>query len=162
MHHYTAPDRLLAQTLTTTLAKLRDDGLAVCEPAGRGERWFPVMRTCEHDEHASDAPLCSSCSSCSQATSDADANACPATPPLARCEAGRASQGNAEQAAPPAAASLTLSELFDAVNRIGGRFKRQDEGVVVDAPLSPALAAALVAHQDALRTLFAPAERGLL
>ena len=48
---------------------------------------------------------------------------------------------------------MMLAELFDALNRIGGRLVRQDDAVVIDAggkPLPPDIEAALATHQQAL------------
>ena len=48
-------------------------------------------------------------------------------------------------------AKLNLTELFDAVNAIGGSFRNDGNTVVVDAPagkLTPAIIASLADHQD--------------
>lgn len=51
---------------------------------------------------------------------------------------------------------LTLTELFEKVNGIGGRLRRNGDGCVVDGPaehITPAITAALAEHQATLLTL---------
>jgi hypothetical protein len=62
-----------------------------------------------------------------------------------------------EAEAQPSAASLSLSELFDAVNAINGNFRHNGNSVIVDAPvgtITPDIIAALAVHQEWLAEFY--------
>jgi len=127
-----------AMDMVKALASLRDRGEAHCEmvaTAGRpSECWFP------------DAPK-------PMPTSVA--------PPPAAAESPAVASANAEASPSQAAetSALTLPELFEAVNGIGGKLRHDGSGCVVDAPahcITPEIAAAVAQHQAALLAMLPP------
>ncbi len=122
-----------AHDMVKALASVRDRGEAHCEMVATGGRpsecWFP---------DAAPKPMPTSIS----------------TPPdSAECPAAASAFA---EAIPPQAAetsALTLPELFEAVNGIGGKLRHDGSGCVVDAPahcITPAISAAVALHQAAL------------
>jgi hypothetical protein len=136
-----------ARDLVHALARLRDRNQARCELTATGGRpsecWFPadapqpaaiVLPTTATTETAAEAPPC---------IAAAMPSPCPASE------------------SPAVAETLTLPELFDAVNGIGGKFRNDGNAVVVDArqeALTVAIATALAKHQQCLISLY-PAPR---
>ena len=162
-----------AATLMAALVAIRDRGLVRCEVASTGgrpaERWYPCEQTSKGhgDAVPCDAGLSSFARSLPAApqrpnpqpkatepnmpdkTPPTDADAEPAAAvdqPLVRTAA-----------ASPEAAALTkpmsLTDLFNALNELGGRLVRHGDAVAVETggkPVPPEVEAALVTHQQAL------------
>lgn len=128
-----------AKDMVKALASLRDRGEAHCEMMATGGRpsecWFP---------DAAPKPVPTTV----------------ATPPVA-VESPAVASAFAEAIPSQAAetSALTLPELFEAVNGIGGKLRNDGSGCVVDAPangITPDIAAAVAQHQEALLAMLPP------
>ncbi|MFO1044789.1 MAG: bifunctional DNA primase/polymerase [Planctomycetaceae bacterium] len=134
-----------AREMVNALARLRDRGQAHCEMIATGGRpsecWFPdvapqpiVVTPMAVAESAAEAPL-------------GVADATPVQTPAVV----------SEPEATLMVASLSLSELFDAVNAINGNFRHDGNSVIVDAPvgtITSAINAALAVHQEWLAEFY--------
>ena len=167
-----------ADAMVEALAALRDRALVRCETAATGgrpaERWHPCDQTTKGcgEASAADGGLSSFGRSATAANESSDAQ--PGVPQPTMPDDGN-SQPKAEQEpdkpvspanfvgtadVPPDAAaitkSLSLADLFNALNQVGGRLVRQGDAVAVDVggkPLPPEVEAALATHQAALAML---------
>ncbi|MGO9109107.1 MAG: bifunctional DNA primase/polymerase [Thermoguttaceae bacterium] len=170
-----------AEAMVGALAGLRDRGLVRCELAATGgrpaERWFP----CEHkkisDVALSNAGLSSFAGSEPPPATQEVANmGAGAVEPDAAGEADAPTQAvagampdasvitadcpapadNGHSSATAAATDLSLADLFNALNQVGGRLVRQENAIIIDADgkvLPAGVEAALAIHQEALAQL---------
>lgn len=137
-----------------------------CEMAATGSRpsecWWPCERTNKVEAPAEPPTDCErtnevaleSSTGCEQ-TSKAQGETLSSFAPNAEVEAP--SPGNDLRSF--ARTPMTLAELCNAVNAIGGRLMREGDGCMVQAPagtLTPEMEAALTAHQEELLALLPP------
>ncbi|MBS0267306.1 MAG: hypothetical protein JSS02_35605 [Planctomycetes bacterium] len=134
-----------AKEMVNALARLRDRGQAHCELIATGGRpsecWFP---------DAAQQPIVPMPIAVSESAAEASLGVADATP------AQTPAVPNEPVALPPMA-SLSLSELFDAVNAINGNFRHDGNSVIVDAPvgtITPGITAALAVHQEWLAEFY--------
>lgn len=135
-----------AREMVNALARLRDHGKAHCGMSPTGGRpsecWFPDVAP-QPVIIGTPIPVAECPAEVSQGVANATPTQTPAVP--------------SEPAATPMVASLSLSELFDAVNAIDGNFRHDGNSVIVDAPagtITPDITAALAVHQEWLAEFY--------
>ncbi len=133
-----------AKEMVHALARLRDRGQARCEMLATGGRpsecWFPDV--------APQPIVIATATQAMECPVEGEPGVAPATPSPALAQPSELE-----------AVKLNLSELFDAVNAIGGNFHNDGNAVVVDASagtLTPAIVASLADHQEWLASVYTP------
>ena len=140
--HRAIGGHLPAKAIVPALARMRDRGQIRCEMVATGGRpsecWFPDL--------APQPLVVSTAKPEMENLVDALQGVAVATPEPAAAKISETET-----------VTLSLSELFDAVTAIGGKFRNDGIAVVVDAPfekISPAITAALVVHQEWLGSVY--------
>ncbi|QJW92561.1 bifunctional DNA primase/polymerase [Frigoriglobus tundricola] len=145
--HKAIGGHLPAKELVQALARLRDRNQVHCELVATGGRpsecWSP---------------------------GSAPKPVCVVVPTVTDDE--RASTSHSSGSPPPPApvppcspVKMSLTQLFDAVNAIGGKFRHDGHRVIVDAPgptISPAILAAVVDHQGWLASVYSPPPKSVI
>jgi hypothetical protein len=145
--HRAISGHIPAREMVHALARLRDRGQARCEMLATGGRpsecWFPDV--------APQPVIIAPATAAVECPVEVEPGVAPATPSPA------SAQPSEPEATPTV--KLNLSELFDAVNAIGGNFRNDGNAVVVDAPagtLTTAIVASLSDHQEWLASVYSP------
>ena len=140
--HRAIGGHLPAKAIVPALARMRDRGQIRCEMVATGGRpsecWFPDL--------APQPIVITTAKPAMENPIEAPQGVAVATPEFP-----------SEKVVETEATTLSLSELFDAVNSIGGKFRNDGNAVVVDAPpemVSPAITAAVVVHQEWLGSVY--------
>jgi hypothetical protein len=140
-----------AKEMVQALARLRDRGQVRCESIATGGRpsecWFP-------NTPQPNAPLV--LPAAPQSVEEPTVQPPASTPVESPAVAVATAEPAPQPALQPTTAKLTLTNLITAVDRIGGKFRRQGDAIVVEGATectTPEISAGLVEHQSMLLTL---------